>query len=159
MLRAFPAFALGVSLYGLRGRLGFVPAPGVLLYGLVGLFAVLAALHAPLGLFMPLAWLIALTGLAADQRTPADPLVRALAPFGQLTYSVYMLHALFMTVLFSIGFERILGLHDAAQAVAVVLSVPLLLLTAYLSLMLIERPMRRLIQGGERRVAGTGQKA
>ena len=150
VLRALPAFALGVSLYGLRRPLARVPMPGVLIYAALALFALMMVARVWLGLFLPVAYVIAALALAADERGKTGAVVRTLAPWGQLTYGVYMLHAVFMTVLFSIGFDRLLHMTPAVKAFAVVASVPLLLAAAYLSLNLFERPARRWLQGSGR---------
>ena len=148
-VRALPAFAIGVSLYGMRDRLRAIPAPEALMY-----FSLAALAFAPLantwqGALTPLAYLVVLFGAAADARGSAGGLIRAIAPYGQLTYSSYMLHAPFMTVLFTLIFDRVLHLPPEIKFAAVLSCVPVLLAVSYLSFIFFEGPIRRRMTRGK----------
>lgn len=142
-LRALPAFAIGVSMYGLRDKLKWIPAPGALMFvSLVALaFAGLAKVWQ--GALTPLAYLVVIFGIAADARGRATSVIRAIAPFGQLTYSSYMLHAPMMTIVFTLIFDRALGLAPLHKFIAVLACLPLLLAISYLSFVIFEGPIRR----------------
>ena len=141
--RALPAFALGISFYSMREQLAKLPAAAPMMFVMLIAYLPLAAAGAWHGLLTPMSYAIVACGVAADAQRHTSQLVRTLAPLGQLTYSVYMLHALFVTVGFTLVFDRILHLPPTAKLVAVIACLPLLFGVAYLSLIFFEQPARR----------------
>lgn len=144
VLRAVPGFLLGMVLYGLRGRLAQIPASRQLVWVVLALFFVAAAAGLPKGgVLLPLIYILAAVGIAADMRGPTA-LVRALGPAGQLTYSIYMWHVFLLAVITS---STVLGLLGNPQGNSLLLAVTalmgLIFPVAYGSLFLIEKPARR----------------
>lgn len=142
-LRALPAFAIGVSLFGMREALARIPAAGALGFVSLVILALAGVLHIPAGAQAPLAYAVVLFALAADTKGRASGPVRRLAPFGQLTYSLYMLHAPVMTLVFMLFFDRALNLAPWAKFTAVLACVPALMALSYVSLVFFEGPARR----------------
>jgi peptidoglycan/LPS O-acetylase OafA/YrhL len=142
VLRALPTFLLGVISFHHRALLGRIPwAAGWLL---VALLAFLAGclLQCPKLLLLPLVYAIGALGIAASEQ-PASRTARRLAPLGQLTYSLYMLHPLVQTVLLTGVGATFLKLQGVPMTLFVVAAMVLMLPIAWLSLVLFERPVRR----------------
>ncbi len=145
VVRAVPGFLFGALVASRKDLLKAIPAPGLLMGLSLLAFVVLRMSEAPGLLRLGCAYLIPVLGLAADQRSRPGRVVRGLAPLGQLTYSIYLLHLpvawLFVQVL-----ARRLQLHGLSQNLAVIATGALLTpLAAILSLKLIETPARRWI--------------
>lgn len=142
-LRALPAFAIGVSLFGMKDALARIPAVA-LLTG-VSLVVLLTAglLGIPPGVQVLLAYLVVVFAVGADARGRVSAPVRWAAPFGQLTYSLYMLHAPFLTLVFWLWFDRVLHLERWDKFAAVLASAPLLLALSWASFIWFETPARR----------------
>lgn len=141
--RALPAFALGISFYSMRDLLAKLPSAAPLMFAMLIAYLPLAAAGVWHGVLTPMSSAIVAFGAAADAQRHTSQLVRTLAPPGQLTYSVYMLHALFVTAGFTLVFDRILHLPPGAKLVAVIACLPLLFGVAFLSLIFFEQPARR----------------
>lgn len=146
-LRALPAFAIGVSLSGLKDMLARIPAAAALTG--VSLLVLLAAglIGIPPGLQVLIAYLVVVFAVGADARGRVSAPVRWAAPFGQLTYSLYMLHAPFMTIVFWLWFDRVLHLEHWVKFAAVLASAPLLLALSRAALVWFETPARRWLSG------------
>jgi peptidoglycan/LPS O-acetylase OafA/YrhL len=140
VLRAIPAFMMGVACYRLRQSTP-IPFPAAAMWAALTLFVAGMFFHAP-GLFLVVCmYAVGLFALAADTAGRPGKLIRAAAPYGQLTYGVYMLHMLVATVFLSILWQRLLQLNDYMWLGA---GLGLLLTgaAAYLSLFWFERPAR-----------------
>ena len=149
VLRALPAFGLGVTLYAIKDKL-HIPCAGEAMFALLAAFIALGALAAPGMLSLTFAYLIVVCGIAADQARASGPITRALAPWGALTYSVYMLHVPLGSALFSLLGRSVFELAPAAMNVAVVAGLPVLFALSYVSYFLFETPARRWISGRAR---------
>jgi peptidoglycan/LPS O-acetylase OafA/YrhL len=148
-LRAIPAFLIGMSLYRLKPR---VPYAGYLMFAALLLFFVGMLAGFPRWMLIPIVYVIPVLGLSADTYEKPLHLVRKLAPMGQLTYSVYMLHPLVITVLFTFLGDKLLHLAPLPKNLLVLLGFPIALFVGYISLTFFETPMRKIISG-QRRVA------
>ncbi len=142
-LRAFPAFIIGMAAWRWRSALGRL-LPPVLVYLLLTAFIAGVLAQVSKAFLAPLTYLIVIAGVAADQRKPSS-LIKWLAPLGQLTFGVYMLHDLIRTVIITTLGERILRLDPMRESILTMACVPVVLVAAYLSLVLFERPTRRWI--------------
>ena len=152
ILRALPSFLLGMISFNYRDRLARVPwAPGCLLVGCVA-FVAGCILQWPKMLLLVLVYLVALLGIAASEHS-ASRSARRLAPLGQLTYSLYMLHPLVQSVLLTGVGATFLGLRGWQMNVFVLVTMGLMLPIAWLSLVFFERPARRWLT----RVAGASR--
>lgn len=142
-VRAVPSFLLGTLLFRERQLIARIPAGASLaLLTLACFFAGMAA-GAPNLLLLGLLYLTVVFAIAGDLNGAAGPLFRRLAPLGQLTYSVYMIHELWLLVLVNVVAVRVLHLDGRALDMAVVAAVISVNLVGYLSLMLFETPARR----------------
>lgn len=142
VLRALPTFLLGMISFHYRGPLGRLPwAAGWLL---VACLAFLAGclLHWPKLALLPLVYLVAALGIAASEQ-PSSHTARRLAPLGQLTYSLYMLHPLVQSVLLTGVGATFLKLRGWQMNLFVLAAITLMLPIAWLSLVVFERPARR----------------
>lgn len=143
VVRALPSFLFGMTLFAWRGPLKALPVTSAWVAGFVVLLfvAMMNGVH-QLAVIV-LVWLIALLAVAADARMTAGRLVRAVAPFGQLTYGIYMWHSILVLSLVNILGDKLLRLGPVGMAVLLVLVYALILVVAWVSLFMIETPLRR----------------
>jgi peptidoglycan/LPS O-acetylase OafA/YrhL len=80
-------------------------------------------------------------GIAASEQ-PSSRIARRLAPLGQLTYSLYMLHPLIQSVLLTGIGAGLLKLRGVPMNLFVIATMVLMVPIAWLSLVLFERPAR-----------------
>lgn len=145
--RALPAFFFGLALrldWQVWARVpvpGFVPACIAL-----GLIAGSLLLW-PRWMLLILAYAAALTAVIADGRGAISPLTRRLAPLGQLTYSMYMLHPIVIMVLVNAVGDKLLKLDPVALSAVTVASYGVIAVVSLLSYKLFETPTRRFIDG------------
>ncbi|RZL99595.1 MAG: acyltransferase, partial [Sphingomonas sp.] len=155
VVRAVPAFLFGGLLAGRRDLLGRIPAAPALMWASLALFVALRVAEAPPGLRVACVYLVPLFGLAADERRRAGRAVRAIAPLGQLTYSIYMLHIPVAWGMLAFAAPR-LGLGEQAMNLLVIATAIVVLPTVSIaSLRLFETPMRRWLSAERPRPAAT----
>ena len=99
----------------------------------------------PASFMVPLIYLVAIMGVAADTQRDVSTPVRVIAPMGQLTYSIYMLHLPMQTFFVSFVGVKMLHFDDRQIGWWTIFSVFVLILVSYLSLVLYETPARRFI--------------
>lgn len=142
-LRGLASFTFGTGIFYARRWLSFIPAPRAWLAALSALYVVaLLSLSGTL-VAMPLAYAVFMLAAAADGRKGAGPIVRSLAGYGQLTYSIYMLHALVIALLMGGAAEGLLGLSGPALGATAAATVAAIALLSYLSYVGFEMPARR----------------
>jgi peptidoglycan/LPS O-acetylase OafA/YrhL len=141
-LRAIPSFLLGAVAFQRRAALARVPQARVWLLAACVAFVAGCVLHAPRSLLLALVYVIGALGVAASEQ-PASAAARRVAPLGQLTYSLYMLHPLVQTVLLTGIGAGALKLRGAPMTLFVVAAMALMIPIAWASLALFERPARR----------------
>jgi peptidoglycan/LPS O-acetylase OafA/YrhL len=142
VVRALPSFLLGVISFHHRNRLARIPwASGWLAIACLA-FVAGCILQWPKLLLLILVYGVALLGIAASEH-PASRFAQRLAPLGQLTYSLYMLHPLVQSVLLTGVGATFLGLRGWQMNLFVLVTMGLMLPIAWLSLVLFERPARR----------------
>jgi peptidoglycan/LPS O-acetylase OafA/YrhL len=140
--RAVPGFLLGMLAFQIRPWLAKLPAAPWVMWGLVAAFLVASALGAPRNALLLVMYLIGLAGVAADAAGPVGPVTRRLAPWAQLSFTLYMLHPLALKIALNwVGFGM-WKLNGDAMRLWVLAWVLLLIPIAYLSLVLFERPAR-----------------
>jgi peptidoglycan/LPS O-acetylase OafA/YrhL len=147
LLRAIPAFGVGVTLYGVREKLHHIPFAGPVTYTLYIAIVAGAFLGAPTALLMAMVYVMATCGAAADVQGKSGRFTKTLAPFGTISYSVYMLHVPLMVVLFTVVFRKLLHFPQEWMNFAIPASFPILFFVSYLSLFFFETPARRWIAG------------
>lgn len=145
-LRALPSFVFGASLFFGRHWLqkGWMAGWGMTA-GALALMVTGQALGQIAAIYMLATQTVSLDLIGTPSR-----LVRRIAPLGQLTYGVYMLHVPLLTVLAS---ETALRLLSAPAWVMVTLAVMLVVPLAWLTHVAFERPMRDVLNGRIRRLA------
>ncbi len=151
VLRAFPDFAIGVALFFCRRQLARIPFPRLLLVAVLAGFFIGSFLEWPDPLLLGLLYGAALAGIACDmQGLPRDRL-SAIGVYGQLTYSMYMLHPIILIALVTVIGQHILHLGGMVMNCWLLLAAALVAPISYLSLIWFEMPARRWIAGSKRR--------
>ena len=143
--RAVPAFYLGMVVWAERDAFA-VPGwlgPAAIALALVTMLASFALVPRPV--IVMLAYLTAVSALLADTVPVRSALIKRLAPLGQLTYSVYMLHALIIVLLLNGLADKVLHLGLAGMVAVTLLTWALIAFAGLVSLQMFETPMRRRI--------------
>ena len=140
VVRAVPGFLIGMGLWGYRDQLARIPRPGMVMIAIVALLLIGLSIGVARGALLPLVYALPAAALAADRGQRASPLVARIAPYGALTYGIYMLHPLIRSV--GMPVLGAIGLSDTAAIAICFLAV---LPVAYLVYFLFEQPMRRLL--------------
>ena len=143
--RAVPAFYLGMVVWAERDAIS-VP-------DWLGMAAVVLALATMLASFalaprtaiIALGYLTAVAALFADTVPVRSALIRRLAPLGQLTYSIYMLHALIIVLVLNGLADKLLHLGLPAMVIVTLLTWAIIAFVGLVSLQAFETPMRRRI--------------
>jgi peptidoglycan/LPS O-acetylase OafA/YrhL len=146
VLRALPSFLLGTAAFRGRAALGGVPHAARWLGAACFAFLLACALSCPKLPLLLLVYAIGVLGIAASEQ-PASRAARRIAPLGQLTYSLYMLHPLVQTLLLTGVGATVLRLRGASLNLFVVAAAVLMIPIAWASLVLFERPARRWLTG------------
>lgn len=142
-IRALPSFLFGMVLYAGREYLARFKMPVWCFHLLVASCFVVSFVGATQIGVLLLAWATVAAALMRDVQKRTDPLVRAGAPLGQLTYSIYMLHPPVITVMYLILAQRVLHLEGMAMNLMLLASVPVIFAVSYLSLIHFETPARK----------------
>lgn len=157
VVRAIPAFMFGVVLGGSKRYLKSLPYPQVMLVIAGSAFFLLGYFCSARSILLLLVYLIAISAFAADTQAASNSLIKAAAPLGVLTFSIYMIHALFMPVFFGFLFRR-MHLAPLANNLSICLCVFPLLAVSYLSYRHFETPARRWISSlGTRQMKASTQ--
>ncbi|NML93203.1 acyltransferase [Novosphingobium sp. TW-4] len=146
-IRALPSFALGVSASYARDLLARVRGGSWLTVPLVVASTVAAMIGAPGSAQLALIVATGLSAIAADVRGEVLPLVRRLAPLGQLTYSVYLWHGFFILVLLNAAGDKLLHLSPAPMVALMMFTYAAIAIWSYLSWRYFETPARRWVDG------------
>ncbi len=136
-IRGLACFSFGMGLYYAKLK----PMPPVALAGSTLALVLAMMVGAPTLLCLALVFLTATLAVSADRHYKAGRIVRAIAPLGQLTYSMYMIHyTVFMALAAAdrmISGPPMIALIVATHAFVVALS--------YVSYRYFETPARRWI--------------
>jgi peptidoglycan/LPS O-acetylase OafA/YrhL len=143
--RALPEFALGMVLFGWRNVLGKIKGASLALFLLIVSIPGAALYGLPRAETICLLYGVVALAVAADVKGKASPIVRRLAPSGQLTYSIYMLHTPLHAIAFGLIANHILHLRGASRNVFVAAAVVLLWFVSYISYVYFETPARKWI--------------
>ncbi|MBO0733595.1 MAG: acyltransferase [Methylocapsa sp.] len=144
-LRAIPSFVFGAALYYNRQIAARIPGPGFLLAAAIsGLIAAMMGGVSQL-LILLIVYTVAMAAVAADLQGSPPALVRRLAPLGQLTYSIYMWHLVFILIwMYSIG-DVFLYTHSFSAPIIAGACYVNIFIVSYFSFFFIETPARRWI--------------
>jgi len=151
VVRALPAFLLGLLVYCHRHLLLRVPVPNALMHVLMAAFVGGAITGIDQSILLIIVYLIPIAAFAADRQQCDSLLARKLGPFGQLTYSMYMLHPIVQSLGITLLGEMVLNLRGEQLGVWALICLVLAGPVAYLSLVLFERPARHWLGSWGRR--------
>jgi peptidoglycan/LPS O-acetylase OafA/YrhL len=145
VLRAVPSFIFGAALFYNRNIISRLPAPGfILAVAAAGLIVAMMSGVSQLTI-LAIVYTVAIAAVAADLQGVPSATVRRLAPLGQLTYSIYMWHLLFILLLTNVVGEKFLGGNQLSMALLGFACYVAIFLMSYLSFFFIETPARRRI--------------
>ena len=140
--RAVPGFLLGMLAFQIRPTLAKLPAARWIMWGLLAAFLIGSGAGLPRDLLLLMMYAIGFAGVAADAAGSVGPVTRRLAPWAQLSFTLYMLHPIALKIALNwVGFGM-WGLNGDAMRLWVLAWVLLLIPIAYLSLIFFERPAR-----------------
>lgn len=144
-LRALPSFGLGILIFEWRAQIDKMPFISKLVWPLTA--ALIAAILANIGtvFLLMIGYALVVSGVAAEASKTKSKVIRILAAAGQLTYSIYMVHSLFIAVLLAFLGHKIVRLHGMGANIAVLLTYAVIMAAAYLSFVFVETPARRWI--------------
>lgn len=141
--RAAPGFLVGMIAYRLRGPLGRLPGARWWFFGSCLAFVAGAAVQLDRTVLLFVCYGVGLLGVAADNApVRPGPLVRWLAPWGQLSYSIYMLHPIALKIALNWVGLGMLHLDGDAMRLWCLFWGLALIPIGYLSLICFEKPAR-----------------
>lgn len=140
--RAVPGFMLGMLAFQLRDVLAKLPLARFVMWALLAVFIAAGLVHAPRTALLFVIYAAGLAGVAADAQGTQGGISRALAPWAQLSFSLYLLHPIALKIALNwVGFGM-WHLNGDAMRLWCLAWVILLIPIAYLSLIGFERPAR-----------------
>ncbi|WP_407121661.1 acyltransferase family protein [Bradyrhizobium sp. STM 3561] len=142
VLRACPSFLVGCCLFNHRAMVGRLPAPRLLFSIALGTTVCAISSGAPLQMILGLMYVTVASAISSDLTRRNSGVVRWLAPLGQLTYSIYMWHILFIFVFLNILGDKILQATYLTMGLLAITCYVLTFVWSYLSYFLIESPAR-----------------
>ena len=145
VLRALPSFVFGAALFYNRSVVSRLPAPGFILAVATACLIVAMMSGVSQLITLLLVYTVAIAAVAADLEGVPSATVRSFAPLGQLTYSIYMWHLLFISFLLNAIGDKFLHGNALFTAILVVTCYICIFITSYLSFFYIETPARRWI--------------
>ena len=151
VVRAFPDFNLGIAAFFFRHEISRIPAAPGIFFSAVSAFIVGSYLDWSDDLLIVFIYTTVITGIACDMKGKAGRLVTKAAVGGQLTYSMYMLHPLLISIFMSVIGQHMLHLDGLLMNCWLFLTVALVAPVSYLSFELYETPARLWISGVKRR--------
>jgi peptidoglycan/LPS O-acetylase OafA/YrhL len=140
--RAVPGFMLGMWAFQVRDALARLPFARFVMWGLLATFLVAAWAGASRTVLLLVIYATGLAGVAADAAGAQGGISRRLAPWAQLSFSLYLLHPIALKMALNwVGFGA-WRLNGDAMRLWCLLWLILLFPIAYASLVLFERPAR-----------------
>ena len=143
VLRALPSFLLGVWLYQNRKRFIFSGASRLMWFSLAAF--VVCGLGGLAPHYLVLILYATATFAICARKGRVSRLTRMGAAWAQLTYSSYMLHGFVFIAVVSFGADHFLHANGAAKNALVVLAFFIVWIVSWVSFVMFERPIRRLL--------------
>jgi peptidoglycan/LPS O-acetylase OafA/YrhL len=145
VLRALPSFAFGAALFYNRKSVARLPVPGFALAAatICLILAMVSGVSQMVTLLI--VYTVAIAAVAADLQGLPSAAVRRLAPLGQLTYSIYMWHLLFILILMNAVDDKLLHVSPVSSVLFVLACYVSIFVMSYFSFFFIETPARRWI--------------
>ncbi|PZR37349.1 acyltransferase [Caulobacter segnis] len=149
--RAVPGFMLGMLAWQARDTLARLPFARIVMWALLGVFMAASWAGASRTVLLLVIYAVGLAGVAADAQGVQGGVSRRLAPWAQLSFSLYLLHPIALKIALNwVGFSA-WRLDGDAMRLWCLFWVVALFPIAYLSLVAFERPARdRLAKWGKR---------
>lgn len=144
LMRGLIAFMAGTSLYELRGAIR-VPKASMTTLALVVALLISMTSGAPHLVTLAMVYLCLVAAIAADRKV-ATGWVTALAPLGQLTYSIYMWHGLTVLVVLNAFGDKLLQLSTVPMLALTCMCLVATMFGSYFSFAYVETPARRWIE-------------
>lgn len=145
--RALPAFYFGLAVRLDWKSWSRIPLPGAVPVALSLALIAGSLLVWPGWILLGLAYGTSLTAVIADGRGKVAPMTRKLAPLGQLTYSMYMLHPIIIMVMVNAVGDKLLKLDVVPLSLLTILSYVVISGVSLMSYKLFETPARKFIDG------------
>ncbi len=144
-LRAVVSFCIGIFLWLTRSAVARFPAPELVLYVAAPALFILMQTTPNAILTLSLVYVVVFMSISADLRGGESRLIKAIAPMGQLTYSIYMWHWLLILTCMNIIGDKILHATAFYMTFIAIITYSLILICSYMSFIYIETPARRWI--------------
>ena len=144
-LRALPSFMFGIALYYSDKLLKKIPTPGLLIISFFSLFIAGIILTWPTPALICLIYLLAASAIAGDVQSRVSRIARYIAPYGRLTYSLYMIHPVVIVILYNFILDHFLHAVGLPRVLIATAGELVILTAAYLSYEYYETPMRKWI--------------
>lgn len=144
-VRALPSFLLGNLIYQERDLVKKIPLANTCLFMSLLSVTIGFVWNFPDIVLLVLLYCAVLAAVASDLENKTPKLLKKIAPLGQLTYSIYMIHYLWLMLTVSFLAERVMQLQGIALDISVGISVLSVVGISYLSLQLFENPSRQSI--------------
>lgn len=142
VLRALPGFLIGMLGFQIRPLLAKLPHPRLWMWGLLAAFVIASPLKAPRDILLLVIYAVGLAGIAADAAGSVGPVTRRLAPWAQLSFSLYLLHPIALKMGLAWVGLWLWNLNGDLMRLWVLFWIVALFPIAYLSLVFFERPAR-----------------
>ncbi|WP_336977612.1 acyltransferase [Altererythrobacter fulvus] len=147
LLRGLAGFATGYLLFRIRDRIpdfryAAIGVPVLCIAALVAIFS-----SAPQALSLSLLAALMVVSISADQNGKILPVLEKACPLGQLTYSIYLWHTLFILALINVVADKLFYGNIPILIAATALCYASIFLASYAGYWLIEVPGRRLLAG------------
>lgn len=140
--RAVPGFMLGMLAFQMKAVLARLPFARFVMWGLLAAFVIGSALGASRTSLLLVIYAVGLAGVAADTAGVQGGVSKTLAPWAQLSFSLYLLHPIALKIALNwIGLGA-WNLNGDAMRLWCLFWVIALFPIAYLSLIGFERPAR-----------------
>lgn len=157
--RALPGFMLGMLGFQLRDLLGRLPYARFVMWALLAAFVIASGLGASRTSLLLLIYALGLAGIAADAAGVQGGISRALAPWAQLSFSLYLLHPIALKIALNWVGHAAWGLTGDAMRLWCLFWLVALIPIAYASLVGFERPARDWIANLGKRKASSSRAA
>ncbi|MBU2937398.1 MULTISPECIES: acyltransferase family protein [Pacificibacter] len=143
VLRGLTGFTFGIFLFCIREHL-----PNMKDKGIVSVILVLLLIFemlTPTSSWIRMVTIVALatTAVASDVHGNINGMIRRLAPFGQLTYSMYIWHRVIILVFMNAVADKMFHGNQAVLIAMTALSIAVIVVTSYAGYFLIETPARK----------------
>jgi len=141
--RALPSFVVGAALFYNRTIVSRLPAPDLILAVMTPalIIAMVTGVSQLITLFA--VYVVAIAAVSADVQGKPSKVVRCFAPLGQLTYSIYMWHMLFISFLLNGIGDKFINASTSSAIILVGACYVSIFTVSYLSFFFIETPARR----------------